>query len=312
MRIFMVSISWTFVSSNFLRTKKGYFWKMTGCLRNQILLILHEGGFVEGDIYERFRRVLKVKQYFNILETMRNEGLIDFDHTKTIFSTPRDFIYPSNSYLNLRLTPVGRTYTKRALIDLEKPMGTDRLDFIMIGKTHVNYRPFEGMSFEHFCEKHLDIPRASKMDKRIAYYIATGINPDEPAINKRQEIKKVIEWLVPYSKAHDSYVSALKKFDNNQFDRSLLDDLRFSMEQFLKEFLQNDKPVEKQNADLKKYLKEMDITPQVTSMYDVIYSKFCDYQNKNVKHGVSFSHLEVEFVIEITSSLMRLLLRTKN
>jgi hypothetical protein len=91
--------------------------------------------------------------------------------------------------------------------------------------------------------------------------------------------------------------------------RNALDNLRFGLEALLKETLKNAKSLENQKPILLPWLKAQGLHQQVVNMYDfLLFGPYTIYQNDAVKHTERFSPIEVEFMIYLTGTFMRLLL----
>jgi ubiquinone biosynthesis protein UbiJ len=95
---------------------------------------------------------------------------------------------------------------------------------------------------------------------------------------------------------------------DSAYYRNILDDLRFSLEQLLKSLLRNDKSLENQKDILGAWLKGKGVHVQIRSLYAHLANCFSQYQNNAVKHAEDYSETEVEFMIYLTGTLMRLLL----
>lgn len=93
------------------------------------------------------------------------------------------------------------------------------------------------------------------------------------------------------------------------FERNVLDDLRLSLELLLREVLSNDKSLDNQNPLLGQYLKDRGGSTEFRNMFRTLISYYSNYQNEHVKHNDAVIEDEVEFVIEITSSFMKHLVR---
>jgi hypothetical protein len=120
----------------------------------------------------------------------------------------------------------------------------------------------------------------------------------------------VLEGIERYPKADKPFSQALSKFlrgDRTHY-RNILDDLRFSLEQLLKSLLSNDKSLENQKDILGAWLKDKGVHAQIRSLYVHLAKCFSQYQNNAVKHDENYSGMEVEFMIYLTGTLMRLLL----
>lgn len=168
------------------------------------------------------------------------------------------------------------------------------------------------MSYAEFKEKHLDMARSASIDNRVLYYILTGKFIEIEQIKNQNTIRQTLKWLEPYQTAYKYFNEALDLYDNGKIERKLLDDLRFSLEQFLKEFFENEKPLEKQGEEIKNYFKNENVNAHIGGIFKSVFERYYLYQNDSVKHNEKFTELEVEFIIELTTSMMKLLLKNKN
>ena len=121
-----------------------------------------------------------------------------------------------------------------------------------------------------------------------------------------------LQWLVQYPLALRNFREALSIFlskDSNKY-RNLLDNLRFAVEQLLRDVLGNQKSLENQKDVLLPWMKAKGLHANVTGMYnDLLFKHFAIYQNDAVKHGEKYSLQEVEFMIYLTGTFMRLLIQ---
>ena len=91
--------------------------------------------------------------------------------------------------------------------------------------------------------------------------------------------------------------------------RNALDNLRFGLEALLKKILENTKSLENQKPVLLPWLKAHGLHQQVVNMYEsLLFGPYAIYQNDAVKHTERYSPVEVEFMIYLTGTFMRLLL----
>lgn len=120
----------------------------------------------------------------------------------------------------------------------------------------------------------------------------------------------VLEGIEAYPKADKALSQALTMFlrGDKTDNRHILDNLRFSLEQLLKSLLRNEKSLENQKEALGTWLKDKGIHAHIRSLYAHLVNSFSQYQNNAVKHNEDYSEKEVEFLIYLTGSLMRLLL----
>lgn len=125
----------------------------------------------------------------------------------------------------------------------------------------------------------------------------------------RNLVNDTLLWLKDYPKAKEYFVLGLQKFNVGIFDRNTLDDMRFSLEQFLRVLLNNAKPLEKQFQDVGKLVKSKGGSPQFTTLLMHLINCYKDYQNEASKHDDKYHEQEVALVIELTASLMKHLIR---
>lgn len=143
--------------------------------------------------------------------------------------------------------------------------------------------------------------------KRVILYPSGAKLLDEGAVND------VLDWLEKYPKVAKYFEQALKFYaeaNSNEY-RNLLDNLRFSIEQLLKEILKNDKSLEKQKDELLGWLKERKNHQWIINLYQQLLHYYCKYQNDAVKHDEEFSKDELEFMIYLTGTFIRFLIQPK-
>jgi hypothetical protein len=121
-----------------------------------------------------------------------------------------------------------------------------------------------------------------------------------------------LEWLAQHPSALKNFREALSIYlskDANKY-RNLLDNLRFAVEQLLRDVLGNQKSLENQKDVLLPWMKGKGLHVHVVNMYhDLLFKHFATYQNDAVKHGEKYSLQEVEFMIYLTGTFIRLLIQ---
>lgn len=122
-------------------------------------------------------------------------------------------------------------------------------------------------------------------------------------------IQETKHWLDKYPDVLKHYQAALQKREHNIYSRNLLDDLRLSLEVLMKEIFNNEKSLENQTKDLGQFLENNGISVPIRNLYSTVIGKYKDYQNNNVKHNDSSQAIEVDFLIELTTVLMRFLVQ---
>ncbi len=124
-------------------------------------------------------------------------------------------------------------------------------------------------------------------------------------------IEETIHWLSDYKDSLKLYEEALQKFQNKIFERNLLDDLRLSLELLLKSVLGNEKSLENQLGEIGTFIQKTNGSKELTNMFVKLIDYFSKYQNSYVKHNDAVIESEIEFIYEMTSSFMKLLIRMK-
>ncbi|MDB9372933.1 hypothetical protein [Nodularia sphaerocarpa] len=122
----------------------------------------------------------------------------------------------------------------------------------------------------------------------------------------------VLSGLEDYPKVAEHFENALKIYQRGEISqyRNLLDNLRFALEQFLKQIFTNDIRLEKQKEALEKWFKQKGLHPQVLNLYkELLFNQYARYQNDAVKHNEQYSVDEVEFMIYLTGNFIRLILQ---
>ncbi len=85
--------------------------------------------------------------------------------------------------------------------------------------------------------------------------------------------------------------------------------MRLSFELLVKDLLDNDKSLENQIAGLGGMLKDTDASVELRNMVIQIIKYYTDFQNHHVKHNDKVNSNEIEYVIELTSVVMKFLIK---
>lgn len=122
-------------------------------------------------------------------------------------------------------------------------------------------------------------------------------------------IDETKHWLADYPDSLKLYGEALTKFNNNIFERNLLDDLRLSLEILLKSIFQNNKSLENQVTQIGTFIYSNGGSKEFSNMFRILIDYYSKYQNSFVKHYDAVIEEEVEFIFEMTSSFMKHLIK---
>lgn len=141
-----------------------------------------------------------------------------------------------------------------------------------------------------------------------------GLNPSYKFTVLRQDvnldlIKKNLVDLNKYPEAGRMYQSSMDKLNEGNFQRNLIDDLRLSIELLLKDILNNDKSLENQSSELGNYLKSRNVSVEIRNMFIKLLEYYGKYQNEYIKHDDAVKESEIDFVINVSSSFIGLLIQ---
>lgn len=116
-------------------------------------------------------------------------------------------------------------------------------------------------------------------------------------------------WLSKYPDVLKVFESGLQKYQIGQFERNTLDDMRLSMELLVKAILGNQRSLENNIGDLGTYLKDKGVSTELRNLFSQIINVYTKYQNEYVKHDDKINETEIEFIIEQTGILMKLMMK---
>jgi len=92
----------------------------------------------------------------------------------------------------------------------------------------------------------------------------------------------------------------------------LLYDLRLSLELLLKSIFGNDKSLENQMPSIGQLVTKANGTVEFCNMFKKLLDYFCKYQNEHVKHDDDVAEIEIDFMIDLTSTFMKGIVRCAN
>lgn len=138
--------------------------------------------------------------------------------------------------------------------------------------------------------------------------LAGDLNASE--LNKNL-IVETRHWLEDFTDVKKIYDEALQKHDHGVFTRNTLDDLRLALEKLLQALFRNSKSLENQLSFIGTFIEDRGGSNELANMFQKLIDYYTKYQNTYVKHDDAVLNAEVEFVLEITSSFMKHLVRLK-
>lgn len=128
-------------------------------------------------------------------------------------------------------------------------------------------------------------------------------------ISETELIQATKHWLSRHPNALKQYESALSKYEGRIFERNTLDDIRLSFELLVKDLLDNDKSLENQIVGICEILDKCGTSVELKNMVKKIVDYYTKFQNNHVKHNDAVNTNEIEFIIELTSVIMKFLIK---
>lgn len=116
-----------------------------------------------------------------------------------------------------------------------------------------------------------------------------------------------LEWMSDYPKALAAFEHALIQSADHDKQREMLDSLRVSLEEFLRQLLGNKKSLEKNQEPLLKWMDSHGTNVETRQMMGSLFHFYGDYQNEHVKHGDGWKPAEIDFILYLTATFIHLL-----
>lgn len=116
-------------------------------------------------------------------------------------------------------------------------------------------------------------------------------------------------WLDKYDNTKKHFSNAVKMQRTKQNYRNIVDELRFSLESFFQQLFSNKKTLENQKNNVGDFLKNNNISTTISNMYIKLFDLYTIYNNDNAKHGDNITENEVDYLIYLTGSFIRLILQ---
>ena len=175
-----------------------------------------------------------------------------------------------------------------------------------------NLNAFEAAEQFRIIKELCELPGLSRLEKvnelRLKLFTRYG-NLATEKISETELVQKTKHWLADYPNSLKEYESALAKYEGGIFQRNTLDDMRLAFELLVKSLLGNNRSLENQIADLGAMLKNKNTSIELRNMVTQVIKYYTDFQNSHVKHNDSVNEQEIEYVIELTSIVMKFLIK---
>ena len=116
-----------------------------------------------------------------------------------------------------------------------------------------------------------------------------------------------LEWMFDYPKASAAFENALTHSTDPDKQQEMLNWLRVSLEEFLRQLLGNKKSLENNKDALLKWMDDHGTNTETRNMMRDLFLFYCSYQNNHVKHGDDWKPAEVDFILYLTATFIHLL-----
>ena len=132
----------------------------------------------------------------------------------------------------------------------------------------------------------------------VAFY---STNDNKKTIEK---LKMVGSSLESHPKSQCLYDEAVHNINAGGSNRSTLDNIRLSMEQYLQEVIGNKNVLENQEKPLKQFLKSKGATTEVVTSSTQFLHSFYKYQDNNVKHDSNVKKEDVDYFLDMANAII--------
>lgn len=124
-------------------------------------------------------------------------------------------------------------------------------------------------------------------------------------------ISQPLEWLNEYPKARKIFCTALKQYSDGEYIRDAADNFRKALEEFLQEFLENEKNLETNKTEICKYLGQQGIDAGVSGLFHPLINAYKNINDRIAKHNDLVDKRLLEFLLYQTGILIRMVISIK-
>lgn len=152
------------------------------------------------------------------------------------------------------------------------------------------------------------IPYEIIVDDDGAFIFPKGVEEMDLAL-----VSQPLSWLSAYPKSHTAYVKALREYSEATPDNAsdIADKFRKTLETFLREFFNNNAPLEKNKVEYGRYLKNQGVPSEITGNMETLLQAYANFMNGYAKHQDATSMNVLEYLMYQTGNIIRLLITLK-
>ena len=121
-------------------------------------------------------------------------------------------------------------------------------------------------------------------------------------------INTPLDWLNDYPNSKGVFCRALKQYADGEHTRDVADNFRKAFEDFLKEFLNNEKDLDNNRSEICKYLKDKGADKNITNMLEPLLDRYKKINDDQVKHNDKLDPKFLEFLMYQTGLFIRMII----
>lgn len=127
----------------------------------------------------------------------------------------------------------------------------------------------------------------------------------ESDIANEPAVVETNHWLNSYPDVKAIYAKALVLYEQKDFSREILDNMRLALESLVRQFVNNTKSLENNISEIGKLLKVKGYNPEFSNMFMKLIEYYTKYQNNYVKHNDKVNPSELDFIVLQTTAFIR-------
>lgn len=163
----------------------------------------------------------------------------------------------------------------------------------------------------------IDTVEAALTQSRISYEVInlngeSFIFPKGAKELDKALINEPLEWLSNYPKTQSAFCRVLKQYADGEHTRDVADNFRKAFEDFLKEFLNNEKDLDNNRNEICKYLKDKGADKNITNMLEPLLDRYKKINDDQVKHNDKLDPKFLEFLMYQTGLFIRMIITAGN
>jgi len=135
--------------------------------------------------------------------------------------------------------------------------------------------------------------------------------PSGAKLLDKKLVEETLSWLGQYPDVLEHFRDGLQLYTQKANRRMIVDQMRFSLEILLKKVLANNLSLKDQISPLGRFLKERGVKADIRNMYTTLLTYYAKYEDECAKHNDKTKENEDEFIIYLTGSFIRFILKAK-